>query len=617
MKDKIDKKKRINLTYLLIAVVLFFLLQNFLAEYQATERIPYSKFLELVESGGVEDVVVKESTVEGALKEPINDHDQFVTTRVDPKVAEDLASHGIEFTGGTERTVFATLLSYILPALFFVGIWFFFIRRMAGGIGGMTQIGKSKAKVYVEDETGVTFEDVAGVDAAKEELKEVVSFLKDKDKYGRLGARMPKGILLVGPPGTGKTLLARAVAGEAEVPFFSIAGSEFVEMFVGVGAARVRDLFEQARKVAPCIIFIDELDSLGKSRSGSTYGGHDEKEQTLNQLLNELDGFDPRSGIVLLAATNRPEVLDPALKRAGRFDREIVVDRPDRVGREAILRIHLNKVTEDPDIDVEKIAAITVGFTGADLANLVNEAAIIATRREGRQVKMEDFTQAVERIIAGTEQRTRLMSPKDRERVAYHEMGHALAAASLPGMDPVHKISIIPRSIGALGYTMQRPTEDKFLITTEELKNRMIVLMGGRAAEELTFGEITTGAADDLAKATDIARQIVTRYGMAPDVGQAVLEEQRSSYLGDSAIGIKQKDYSEETAREIDTTIRRLIDEAYVHAKLILEQRNADLTAGVKLLLEKETITPDDFPALNPVTDPPEDSRTAASGEGS
>ena len=603
MKMKFDNKRKFNLTYALIALGLFLLIQSFLADFQSTERIPYSKFLELVETGGVEDVVVKESTVEGTLKEPINDHERFITTRVDPDVAEDLARHGIEFTGGTERTIFATLLSYILPALFFVGIWFFFIRRMAGGIGGMTKIGKSKAKVYVEDETGVTFADVAGVDAAKAELKEVVYFLKHKDEYGRLGARMPKGILLVGPPGTGKTLLARAVAGEAGVPFFSIAGSEFVEMFVGVGAARVRDLFEQARKVAPCIIFIDELDSLGKSRSGTTYGGHDEKEQTLNQLLNELDGFDPRSGIVLLAATNRPEVLDPALKRAGRFDREIVVDRPDRLGREAILKIHLNKVTEDPDIDVEKIAAITVGFTGADLANLVNEAAIIATRREGQQVKMEDFTEAVERIIAGTEQRTRLMSPKDRERVAYHEMGHALAAASLPGMDPVHKISIIPRSIGALGYTMQRPTEDKFLITTEELKNRMVVLMAGRAAEELVFDEITTGAADDLVKATDIARQIATRYGMAPDLGQAVLEPQRSSYLGDNAIGIKQKDYSEETAREIDTAIRQLIDDAYARAKSILKERKDDVTTGVKLLLEQETLTPDDFPALRPVSE--------------
>ena len=601
MKLNIENKKKFNLVYALIAFFLIMMIQNFLAGYTATEHLQYSEFMKLVKSGGVEEVVVKESTVEGTLKEPINNHNRFITTRVDPDVARDLAEHNIEFTGGTEQTIFATLLSYALPAVFFVGIWFFLMKRMGGGMGRMAQIGKSKAKVYVEDKTGVTFDDVAGVDAAKQELKEVVSFLKDRDRFGRLGARVPKGTLLVGPPGTGKTLLARAVAGEAGVPFFSIAGSEFVEMFVGVGAARVRDLFEQARKEAPCIIFIDELDSLGKSRSGSSYGGgHDEKEQTLNQLLNELDGFDPTSGIVLLAATNRPEVLDPALKRAGRFDREVVVDRPDRVGREAILKIHLKKVKEDPDIDVAKIAAISVGFTGADLENLVNEAAIFATRRDGEQVKMEDFTMAIERIVAGTEQKTRLLNTKDRQRVAYHEMGHALTAASLPGMDPVYKISIIPRSIGALGYTMQQPTEDKFLITTEELKNRMVVLMAGRAAEEMIFGEITTGAADDLMKGTDIARQIVTRYGMAPELGQAVLEEQRSSFLGESAIGIKQKDYSEETAREIDTTVRELIDSAYTQAKSLLEARTDDLNNGVKILLDKETITPEDFPALKP-----------------
>ncbi len=604
MKLNIENKPKFNLIYALIAFGLILLLQSFLTAYQETERLPYSEFLELVESGGVEDVVVKESMVEGGLKEPINGHSRFVTTRVDPEVARDLAGHGIEFSGGTEQTVFSTLLSYILPAVFFVGIWFLVMRRMGGGgMGRMTQIGKSKAKVYVEDKTGVTFADVAGVDAAKQELMEVVSFLKNREEFGRLGARMPKGILLVGPPGTGKTLLARAVAGEAGVPFFSIAGSEFVEMFVGVGAARVRDLFEQARKVAPCIIFIDELDSLGKSRSAGGYGGHDEKEQTLNQLLNELDGFDPRSGIVLLSATNRPEVLDPALKRAGRFDREVVVDRPDRIGREAILKIHLKKVAEDPDIDVESIAGITVGFTGADLANLVNEAAIVATRREGRQVKMEDFTRAVERIIAGTEQRTRLLSSKDRERVAYHEMGHALAAASLPGMDPVHKISIIPRSIGALGYTMQRPTEDKFLITADELKSRMVVLMAGRAAEELIFDEVTTGAADDLSRATDIARQIATRYGMAPGLGQAVLESQRASFLDDPSMSIKQKDYSEDTARQVDTTIRELIDDAYTQAKSILEKRETDLRNGAQLLLRQETITPEDFPALEPVAE--------------
>ena len=519
-----------------------------------------------------------------------------------PGLAEELEKSGIEFSGQKENTFLRDLLSWILPVLLVFGLWIFFFRKIAEkqGFGGYMNVGKSKAKVYVEKETGVTFEDVAGVDEAKAELQEVVAFLKDKETYGRLGARIPKGILLVGPPGTGKTLLARAVAGQAEVPFFSISGSEFVEMFVGVGAARVRDLFEQARQAAPCIIFIDELDALGRARTVGMGGGHDEKEQTLNQLLAELDGFDPREGIVLLAATNRPEILDPALTRAGRFDRQVVVDRPDRVGRVAILKVHMKKVELADDADPEKIAGLTPGFTGADLANLVNEAAIVATRRGGERVRMEDFTQAVERIVAGTEQKSRLLNPHEREVVAYHEMGHALAAANLPGSDPVHKVSIIPRSIGALGYTLQRPTEDRFLITTGELKNRMTVLLAGRAAEDLTFGEISTGAADDLDKATDIARQMVTRFGMSADLGQMVYDPQRQSYLGESVIGVSQKEYSEASAREIDVAIRGLIDEAYDRAKEILEADRKDLEAGAKLLLERETITPDDFPPLKP-----------------
>jgi cell division protease FtsH len=436
------------------------------------------------------------------------------------------------------------------------------------------------------------------VDEAKAELQEIVSFLKDKDKYGRLGARIPKGILLVGPPGTGKTLLAKAVAGQAGVPFFSISGSEFVEMFVGVGAARVRDLFEQARKAAPCIIFIDELDALGKARGGGFYGGHDEKEQTLNQLLTELDGFDPREGIVLLGATNRPEVLDPALLRAGRFDRQVVLDRPDRKGREAILAVHVKRVKLAADVDLGQVAAITPGFTGADLANLVNEAAIVATRRGGTSVTMSDFTAAVERIVAGAERKGRLLHPREREVVAFHEMGHALAAASLPDTDPVHKVSIIPRSIGALGYTMQRPTDDRFLITMRELKDRMTVLLAGRAAEQIVFGEVSTGAADDLAKVTDIARQIVTRFGMTESLGQAVLERQSATYLGDQKIGLREKDYSEETAREIDVAVKKLIDDAYDRAKQLLSERRSLLDEGARLLLEKETLTPEDFPAL-------------------
>lgn len=597
-----EKDKQFNIAYFIFAALLVLLIQNVLVSYQAIERIPYSEFLTFVESDKVTDVVIKETTVTGTLKEPINGHTKFITEKVEPELAKNLSEKGIEFTGGTEVTIFGQVLSWLMPILFFVAIWYFLLRGVFArqGLGGMMNVGKSKAKVYVEKETGVTFDDVAGVDEAKKELQEVVSFLQDKEAFGKLGARMPKGILLVGPPGTGKTLLARAVAGEAKVPFFSIGGSEFVEMFVGVGAARVRDLFEQARKVAPCIIFIDELDSLGRARGGASYGGgHTEKEQTLNQLLNELDGFDPREGIVLLAATNRPEVLDPALKRAGRFDRQIVVDRPDRVGRSAILKVHIRKIQVDPSLDVDKIAGITIGFSGADLANLVNEAAIVATRRGGKQVTLDDFTHAVERIIAGTEQATRLMNPKDRQRVAYHEMGHALAATNLPGADPVHKVSIIPRSIGALGYTLTRPTEDRFLITTEDLKNRMVMLLAGRAAEQLTFGEITTGAADDLIKATDIARQIVTRFGMTPNVGQAVLEKQSTSFLGDASAGSgSAKDYSEATAREIDLAVRELIDEAYRRAMDLLTTHSGDLSRGAELLLERETITPDDFPPL-------------------
>jgi cell division protease FtsH len=440
---------------------------------------------------------------------------------------------------------------------------------------------------------------VAGADEAKGELKEIVDFLKDPEQYGRLGARVPKGILLVGPPGIGKTLLARAVAGEAGVPFFSISGSEFVEMFVGVGAARVRDLFEQARKMKPCIIFIDELDSLGRSRTaGAMGGGNDEKEQTLNQLLAELDGFDPREGIVLLAATNRPEILDPALTRAGRFDRQIALDRPDRQARVAILKVHIKKIKAGPGIDLDRIASITPGFSGADLANLVNEAALAATRRGGDTVTMDDFTSAVERLVAGIEKRSRILSPKERKVVAYHEMGHALVASALPGADPVHKVSIIPRGIGALGYTMQRPTEDRFLIERGELMNRMAVLMGGRASEEIIFNEISTGAADDLDRATDIARQMVTRFGMAEALGQRVYEPQRQAFLGEAMVGMRPKDYSDETNREIDIAVRKLIDEAYEKAKATLTERRRDLDRGTALLLEKETITPEDFPPL-------------------
>jgi cell division protease FtsH len=597
-----DKKQQFNLWYVVLAMVAIFLIQGWWQTYRNVEPLDYSDFLGLLKKGEITEVSVSQNTIEGKLKTPVNGRSYFTTTRVDPAIANDLVQYNVKFSGEVSNGFISTLLSWIVPVLFFFALYMFFFRRIIDkqGLGGMMNVGKSKAKVYVEKDTGVTFEDVAGVDEAEAELVEIVGFLKDKEKYERLGATIPRGILLVGPPGTGKTLIARAVAGEAKVPFFSISGSEFVEMFVGVGAARVRDLFEQARKTAPCIIFIDELDALGKARSGPSFGGNDEKEQTLNQLLTELDGFDPREGIVLLAATNRPEILDPALLRAGRFDRQVVVDRPDKSGRVDILKVHMKKIKADKDVDLEQLAQLTAGFAGADLANLINEAAIFATRRGAKSVTMKDFVEAFERIVAGTEKKSRVLNPQDKKRVAYHEMGHALAAATLPGADPVQKISIIPRSIGALGYTMQRPTEDKFLITLQELKNRMVVLMAGRAAEELIFKEISTGAADDITRATDIARQIATRFGMVKELGQAVFERQGSSYLGDSIVGVRQKDYSDETAEKIDLAVKRLIDAAYAEARKILTSRRKDLEAGTKILLEKETITPEDFKALLP-----------------
>ncbi len=595
-----NKQHQWNIWYFIGAFFLLIIFQGLWTQWRTVESIPYSDFLKYLQDGRIVEAVVQQNQITGKLKEPINGRNLFVTNRVDPALAEQMAKSGAMFTGTPENSFLSTLLSWVMPVLVFMGVWYFVFRRFAErqGLGGLVNVGKSKARVLVERETGVTFDDVAGVDEAKAELQELVSFLKDKDKYGRLGARIPKGVLLVGPPGTGKTLIAKAVAGEAEVPFFSISGSEFVEMFVGVGAARVRDLFEQARKAAPCIIFIDELDALGKARGMGTFGGHDEKEQTLNQLLTELDGFDPREGIVLLGATNRPEVLDPALLRAGRFDRQVVLDRPARTGREAILKVHVKRIKLAPDVRLSDIAGITPGFTGADLANLVNEAAIVATRRGADEVGTADFTAAVERIVAGAERKGRLLQPREREVVAYHEMGHALAAAAIPSADPVHKVSIIPRSIGALGYTMQRPTDDRYLLTMQELKDRMVALLSGRAAEDVVFGEISTGAADDLAKVTDIARQIVTRFGMVDAVGQAVLERKSQTYLGDQTIGVRERDYSEATAREIDVAVKQLIDEAYQRAKVLLSERRALLDDGARLLLEKETLTPEDFPAL-------------------
>jgi len=490
------------------------------------------------------------------------------------------------------------VLSWVVPALAFFAIWMFVLRRFAGReLGGALEIGKSKAKVYVETDTKVTFADVAGVDEALAELREIVEFLKEPKRYGRLGARAPKGVLLVGPPGTGKTLLARAVAGEAAVPFFSINGSEFVELFVGVGAARVRDLFDQARQRAPAIIFIDELDALGRARGVPGMGTHDEKEQTLNQLLAELDGFDPRAGLVLLAATNRPEILDPALLRAGRFDRQVLVDRPDKKGRIAILAIHMKKVLLGADADSEQIAALTAGFSGADLANLVNEAALLATRRDAVAVAAADFTEAIERIVAGLEKRNRRLNDAERRIVAHHEMGHALVAMALPGVDLVHKVSIIPRGIGSLGYTIQRPTEDRFLMTQHELDDKLTVLLAGRAAEHLVFNSLSTGAADDLAKATEVARSMVTRYGMNAELGHATYEAERSTYLGLPPVSTGST-FSETTLGAIDGAVRAIVGAAFERALALLRSHRALLEAGAQRLLRQETLERADLDAL-------------------
>jgi cell division protease FtsH len=596
-----EKKTQISIWYLVIAILGVIWLRGLWVTTQQVELIPYSEFQRHLKAGEVKEITIHGSMIQGTLKVAMADGRQkFITTQVDPALAKELDPYNVKYQAVVESTFLRDLLAWVVPALAFFAVWMFAIKRMAGqgGVGGeFLSIGKSKARVYMESDTKVTFDDVAGVDEAKEELKETVGFLKDPKSFGRLGGRVPKGVLLVGPPGTGKTLLARAVAGEAAVPFFSINGSEFVEMFVGVGAARVRDLFEQARKKAPAIIFIDELDALGRARGAYGLGGHDEKEQTLNQLLVEMDGFDPSVGLVLLAATNRPEILDPALLRAGRFDRQVLVDKPDKKGRVQILGVHVRKIRLGSGTKTEEIAALTPGFTGADLANLVNEAALVATRRGANEVTVDDFTAAVERIVAGLEKRNRILNALERKTVAYHEMGHALVAMSLPGTDPVHKISIIPRGIGALGYTIQRPIEDRFLMTREELENKMAVLLGGRAAEHIVLGALSTGAADDLAKATDIARSMVMRYGMDRKLGQVTYEAQRSAFLQGPALA-QERSYSEETAREIDCAIRALVDAAFERAVDLLSGRRQDLERGADQLLSKETLVEDDLRAF-------------------
>jgi cell division protease FtsH len=591
-------KTSLNLWYALAMLLTLLMLQGLWSQSTRIEQIPYSQFQAYLAEDRVEEVRIGQDRIQGKLRDPQRgEAPQFFTVRVDEELAESLAQHNVRFAGEIANTWLRDLLSWVVPVVLFAALWLFLMRRMMGnnGIGGgFMSVGKSKAKIYMENDVNVTFADAAGVDEAKAELQEVVAFLKTPEKFQRLGGKIPKGILLVGPPGTGKTLLARAVAGEANVPFFSISGSEFVEMFVGVGAARVRDLFLQAKAQAPCIIFIDELDALGKAR-GMSAMGHDEREQTLNQLLVEMDGFDARSGVILVAATNRPEILDPALLRAGRFDRHVVVDRPDKVGRREILAIYAREVTLAPDADLDVIAAMTPGFAGADLANIVNESALLAVRRDKASIGLEELQEAVERVIAGLEKKNRVLNPLEKERVAHHEVGHALVALALPGSDTVQKISIIPRGVAALGYTLQLPTEDRFLMTQSELENRIAVLLGGRIAEELVYNEVSTGAQDDLLKATDIARSMIKAYGMSPKFGQVSFERDTRMQFLQTAQPQPAGDYSELTAHEIDCEVRRIIDEQYDRVHGILGARREVLYEAATFLLDKETMTGDEL----------------------
>jgi cell division protease FtsH len=557
--------------------------------------VPYSDFKQMVKGGQVADVTIGDQLIRGTLKQDDGKGKQFQTTRVeDPKLTEELESKGVKYTGEAVNRWLPDLLGWIIPLVFFIGIWGFFFRRMSGAEGGVMSFARSRAKIYADDEVKVRFVDVAGVDEAREELKEVVEFLKNPKKYTNLGGRIPKGVLLVGPPGTGKTLLARAVAGEAHVPFFSLSGSEFVEMFVGVGAARIRDLFQQAEAKAPCIVFIDELDALGKVRVQSPIGSHEEREQTLNQLLAEMDGFDSRKGVIIMGATNRPEVLDPALLRPGRFDRQVLVDKPDVKGREEILRIHVKGVKLADTVDLKVIAARTAGFAGADLANLVNEAALLAARNDKVAVDMKDFESAIDRLIAGLEKK-RVMSQKEREIVAYHESGHAIVATALPNLDPVHKISIVQRGFGALGYTMQLPLEDRYLMQRSDLKSQLAVLLGGRTAEEIALGEISTGAQNDLQRATDIARAMVTEFGMSDTLGAINYDGNKRARFLDIPMPQERGLYGEETAEMIDSEIKRILTEAHDTARSILSSNRDKLESVTRRLLDIEVMEGDEL----------------------
>ena len=616
-----SKQRRFSIGYTIVTIIAILVVESYLFASRP-ETLAYSDFIRLLNAGKVSDLTLSKQAIEGTLaangletflpKEKVAELREagkglhrFVTTRVDdPQLVHELEAANVRFTGTAENTWLTLLASWVVPGVIFFGLWSFLIRRMGGAQGGLMSIGRSRAKVYVEHATGVSFDDVAGIDEARAELIEIVDFLKNPQRYQRLGGKIPKGVLLAGAPGTGKTLLAKAVAGEAKVPFFSLSGSDFIEMFVGVGAARVRDLFEQAQAKAPSIVFIDELDALGKARGiAPGFGGHDEREQTLNQLLAELDGFDSSKGVIIMAATNRPEILDPALLRPGRFDRKVVVDRPDLKGREMILRVHTRGVTLAPAVDLTAIAARTPGFVGADLANLVNEAALAAARANKNAVEMADFDEAIDRVVGGLERRSRLINPREKEIVAHHEAGHAIVAELRPRADRVHKISIIPRGVAALGYTEQAPTEDRYLLTRLDLLDRLDVLLGGRVAEEIIFGDISTGAQDDLRRATDMARHMVTQYSMSDKLGLATFEEPRQAFL--QVGGSAAREYSEATAQAIDGEIARILDAAHRRVRETLTARRSALEALAKLLIDKEVIDADQLRALVGGAQPP------------
>ncbi len=556
----------------------------------AGRQISYSEFKAAVRGGQVAEVVVGEQTIRGSYSNDIDGGQGFSTARIDdPDLIEELDGAGVRYTGEFMNRWLPEVIGWVVPLLLLFAVWNFVLKRMGGADGGIMSFARSKHKVFSEDDVKVSFSDVAGVDEAEGELKEIVDFLQTPTKYTALGGRIPKGVLLVGPPGTGKTLLARAVAGEAKVPFFSMSGSEFVEMFVGVGAARVRDLFARAEQKAPCIIFIDELDALGRARAQGPMGSHEEREQTLNQLLSEMDGFDSRKAVIIMAATNRPEVLDPALLRPGRFDRQVLVDKPDVKGREAVLRIHSRHVTLSTDVDLKLVSARTAGFAGADLANLVNEAALLAARHDKTTVEMSDFEEAIDRLVAGLEKK-RVMSDKEREIVAYHESGHAIVATLTPNMDPVHKISIVQRGFGALGYTMQVPLEDRYLLQRQDLFNQLAVLLGGRTAEEIALGEISTGAQNDLMRATDIARSMVTEWGMSDILGAISYDGSKRSKFLDMPGGPERGAYAEDTARVIDAEVKRIMTDAHTEAHRILSGHRDMLESVTRRLLEVEVM---------------------------